>query len=245
MKKLYSIIITILFIGNVNSQVIQQRLLEVEADNVAKFESAVAKKTKMYNSKTGQARFSTWKILTGQNANNYIRMMHANSIGEFDNIDTSGNTFWQKTVGPLHKSVGNRIMTRHDESSYNPANANRNNHRRIIYYNYRDSGNKDFWMFRNRSKKVWEETGYNQRVTVMECNSGCNGNWVMVRFHHENFAGETDDWNSRPEFNKKYNELFGEGSLDEDLGRFRASLMDEGMRIRHHQYMPELSSPWN
>ena len=34
--------------------------------------------------------------------------MHANSIGEFDNIDTSGNTFWQKTVGPLHKSVGNR-----------------------------------------------------------------------------------------------------------------------------------------
>ena len=57
-------------------------------------------------------------------------------------------------------------------------------------------------MFRNRSKKVWGETAYNQRVTVMECNSGFNGNWVMVRFHHENFAGETDDWNSRPDFIK-------------------------------------------
>lgn len=238
-------IFSLLFIGNVNSQVIQQRLLEVEAVDVSKFESAVAKKTKMYNSKNGQTRFSTWKILTGQNANHYIRMMHAKSMGEFDNVDTSGNDFWQKTVGPLHKSVGNRIMTRNNESSYNPVNAKRNNHRRIIYYNYKDSGDKDFWIFRNRSKKVWEETAYNQRVTVMECNSGCNGNWVMVRFHHENFAGETDDWNSRPDFIKKYNELFGEGSLEQDSARFRASLMDDGMRVRHHQYMSELSSPWN
>ena len=245
MKKLFFTVLTLLFIGNVNSQVIQQRLLKVEPSDVSEFEAAVAKKTKMYNSKDGQMKFSTWKILTGQNANHYIRMMHGKSMDDFDNVDNVGNAFWQKTVGSLHESVGNRIMTRNNESSYAPENAERNNHRRIIYYNYKDSASKDFWMFRNRSKKVWEETSYNQRVSVMECNSGCDSNWVMVRFHHKNFAGESDDWESRPGFVKKYNELFGEGSLEQDLGRFRASLMPDGMRLRHHQRMPELSSPWN
>jgi hypothetical protein len=245
MKKIIFISLTLLFIGKVNSQVIQQRLLKVDPSDVAKFEAGVAKKTKMYNSRDGQTRFSTWKILTGQNANHYIRMMHGNSMDDFDNVDKVGNTFWQKTVGSLHESVGNRIMTRNDESSFVPENKERNNHRRVIYYNYKDSGSKDFWMFRNRSKKVWEQTSYNQRVTVMECNSGCNGNWVMVRFHHKNFAGESDDWDSRPDFVKSYNKLFGEGSLEQDSERFRASLMPEGMRVRHQQYMPELSSPWN
>jgi len=50
----------------------------------------------------------------------------------------------EKTIGPLHKSVGNQIMTRNNESSYNSVNAKRNNHRRVIYYNYKDSGDKDF-----------------------------------------------------------------------------------------------------
>ncbi len=245
MKKIFIPLLTFLFISNVNSQIIQQRLLKVDPADVSKFEAAVAKKTKMYNGKDGQARWVTFQIMTGKNAYHYVRMQIAQSMSEFDNIDTQGNSFWQKTVGPLHESEGNSIWKVNSEMTYNPKTQKRLNHRRVIFYNIKPSGLKDFWRFRDRSKKVWEEIGYENRVGVMNCISGCNSNWVQVRFHHKDFAGEDKDWSTRPEFNKKYNELFGEGSLDEDLERFRKSLMDDGRRVRHHKRMPELSSPWN
>ena len=69
------------------SQVIQSRVLKVDPANVDKFEAAVAKKTKMYNSKEDQPRWVTFQILTGPNAWNYVRMQIAQSPGEFDKVD--------------------------------------------------------------------------------------------------------------------------------------------------------------
>ena len=245
MKKIFFTILAVLCLSNLSAQVIQQRLLKVDPANVAEFEAAVSKKTKMYNSKDGQARWVTFQILTGNNAYNYVRMQIAQSMAEFDNVDKEGNAFWQKTVGPLHTSIGNRILSVNTAVTYTPKTQKRFNHRRVIFYNYKDSGEQDFWRYRERSKKIFEEMGYENRVGVMNCMSGCDGNWVQVRFHHKDFAGEANDWKDRPEFVKKYNELFGEGSHIEDRNKLRNSLMPDGMRVRHQKRMPELSSSWN
>jgi hypothetical protein len=116
------------------AQYLQSRLLEVSQENVAKFEAAVAEKTKMYNSKEGQPRYLTFRILTGPNAQNYVRMQYAQNISEFDKVDKVGNDFWFKTTGKLHTSKGNTMLSRNKEASYIPKENKMVNHRRILIY---------------------------------------------------------------------------------------------------------------
>lgn len=244
MKK---IIITLSFVFTVtfiNAQIIQSRLLVVEQANMEAFMEGVADKTKKYNSKKGQANYLTFQILTGKNAQNFIRMQVADSIQEFDNVDTKGNNYWFNKVGSLHKSIGNRIWSASKQTSYIVENNDRVNHRRIIYYNYKDSGEKDFWRFRERVKKAMAASNYGQNMNVLYCNSGCDGNVVQVRFHHENFTGERNDYGD-PLKNviEKYDELYGKDAYEQDSQKVYDSLLPNGRSIRHHVLIPELSSP--
>tara|TARA_B100000780_G_scaffold99397_1_gene69417 strand:+ start:153 stop:587 length:435 start_codon:yes stop_codon:yes gene_type:complete len=133
---------------------------------------------------------------------------------------------------------------KHKDASYSPENLERVDHRRIIYYNYQDSGEKDFWRFRERVKKAMTESKYGQRMSVFYCASGCDGNWVQVRFHHKNFAGERSDYAEPLKVMiEKYNSLYGKDAYEQDSEKVNATLMEDGRRIRHHKFMPEMSSP--
>ena len=120
MKNSIFFLLSFLMSLGLQAQYLQSRLLEVSQENVAKFEAAVAEKTKMYNSKEGQPRYLTFRILTGPNAQNYIRMQYAQNISEFDKVDKVGNDFWFKTTGKLHTSTGNTMLSRNKEASYIP-----------------------------------------------------------------------------------------------------------------------------
>ena len=117
--------------------------------------------------------------------------------------------------------------------------------RRIIYYNYKDSGEQDFWRFRRRVKIAMTESGYGSRMSVLVCSSGCEGNVVQVRFHHDGFTGQSSDY-GEPLQNMiaKYNELYGEDAYEQDSNSVDATLEDNGRIIRHHEIIPELSSSW-
>ena len=117
--------------------------------------------------------------------------------------------------------------------------------RRIIFYNYKDSKRQDFWRFRQRVAKAMEASSFPGRMSVFYCASGCNGNWVQVRFHHDSFTGQAET-NGEPLENyiAKYNEMYGNDSYEQDGDKMQESLMPDGMRVRHHEYLPELSSPW-
>ena len=131
MKKiLFGLIVSITI--SVNGQYLQSRLLKVNQSDAAKFEAAVEEKTKLYNSKEGQPRYLTFKILTGPYAQNYVRMQYADDLSEFDAIDKVGNDYWFKTTGKLHVSEGNRIFSRNAEATYSPEGAERVNHRGIL-----------------------------------------------------------------------------------------------------------------
>ena len=116
MKKILTLV-TFLFSFISTAQFLQSRLLKVEQKNMEKFMSAVANKTKLYNSKEGQPRYITFQILTGPEAQNFVRMQYAPKVEDFDKIDKVGNAYWQKTTGALHQSVGNRIWYRNVDAS--------------------------------------------------------------------------------------------------------------------------------
>ena len=96
-----------------------------------------------------------------------------------------------------------------------------------------------------RVKRAMTESGYPSRVSVLVCNSGCNGNVVQVRFHHDGFVGQSSDY-GEPLQNliAKYNEIFGDESYAQDSAKMSESLEENGRLIRHHEYLPELSSSW-
>ena len=213
-----------------------------------KFMSGVAKKTQMYNNSEDSDKFYTFQILTGPNATDFIRVRWMESINELDNpIDADELAYWNKNARPHYTEGAARIWSRNANLSHVPEDSGNTNLRRVIYYNYKDSGEQDFWRFRQRVKKAMVESGYKSAMNVLGCASGCNGNWVQVRFHHDGYAGQSADYGEPLQaMIEKYNELYGNDAYEQDSEKVDASLMPEGRRIRHLMLMPEMSSSsWN
>ena len=85
MKKIIFMLSFILIATTMNAQIIQSRLLTVDQDNMEKFMEGVAEKTKLYNSKKGQARYLTFQILTGKNAPTFFHHQLFPSVSTLSN----------------------------------------------------------------------------------------------------------------------------------------------------------------
>ena len=195
MKKITITFLLILFVSSLSAQVGQARILEVKDGHMDKFMSGVAKKTQMYNNSEDSEKFYTFQILTGPNATDFIRVRWMESINELDNpVDADELAYWNKNARPHYTEGAARIWSRNANLSHVPEESGNTNLRRVIYYNYKDSGEQDFWRFRQRVKKAMVESGYGSAMNVLGCASGCNGNWVQVRFHHDGYAGQSADY---------------------------------------------------
>ncbi|MDC0984788.1 hypothetical protein OAR06_02510, partial [Flavobacteriaceae bacterium] len=200
----------------------------------------------MYNNSEDSEKFYTFQILTGPNATDFIRVRWMESMNELDNpVDADELAYWNKNARPYYTEGAARIWSRNANLSHVPEESGNTNLRRVIYYNYKDSGEQDFWRFRQRVKKAMVESGYGSAMNVLGCASGCNGNWVQVRFHHDGYAGQSADYGEPLQaMIEKYNELYGNDAYEQDSDKVDATLMPEGRRIRHLMLMPEMSSSW-
>ena len=243
MKKLLLLSISLIFSNISLAQVIQARVLDIEPMNLAKMKSAVAEKTKLYNSKKGTTRFSTFEILSGPNANNLWRVQHGNEIGDFDSsVSSQELDYWWKMTGKLHTPLANRFWYLNKDATYIPEGYKRLNHRRVIIYKLIPGKEKDFWRYRTRLVNAMKEAGWKNRVGVMSCMSGCNGNWVMVRYHHKDLSSmQEENSNMFSKVVEKYNQIYGEESYEDDYTNIQLSVLEN---ISHFQkLLPELSSP--
>ena len=243
MKRVFLLTVSIL-ISNISlAQVIQARVLDIEPTNLPKMKAAVAAKTKLYNSKEGSTRFSTFEILSGPNSNDLWRVQHGNEIGDFDSsVSKKELDYWWKMTGELHTPLANRFWSLNKNATYIPEGYKRLNHRRVLIYKLIPGKEKDFWRYRTRLVKALKEAGWKNRVGVMSCMSGCNGSWVMVRYHHKDLTSMQEE-NSKtfPKVVEKYEELYGEGSYEDDSINVQLSVSEN---ISHYQkLLPELSSP--
>jgi hypothetical protein len=244
MKKITITLLLLLFVSSLSAQVGQARVLEVKDGHMDKFMSGVAKKTQMYNNSEDSDKFYTFQILTGPNATDFIRVRWMESINELDNpIDADELAYWNKNARPHYTEGAARIWSRNANLSHVPEDSGNTNLRRVIYYNYNDSGEWDFWRFRQRVKKAMEESNYGSAMNVLWCSSGCTGNWVQVRFHHDGYVGQAADYGEPLQaMIEKYNELYGEDAYEQDSNSVDSGLTEDGRRIRHLLLRPEMSS---
>ena len=244
-KKIISIVVLTLFVKSLSAQVGQARTLIVNDGDMEKFTSGISKKTQMYNNTEGSDTYYTFQILSGPNSNNFIRVRWMESIGDIDSnsANSEEQKYWNKNVAPFYTEGTSRIWTRNDNTSYSPEMSSGTNLRRVIYYNYKDSGEQDFWTFRLRVKNAMSESGYGSAMNVLWCSSGCTGNWVQVRFHHDGYVGQESDYGEPLQsMISKYNELYGADAYEQDGNKVDDALTENGRRIRHLRLIPEMSS---
>ena len=146
-------------------------------------------------------------------------------------------------IASCSQSLANRIWTVNSDATYQPEEARTGNHRRGLHYKLIPGKERDFWRYRTRLKAALKASGWPSRVGVMNCQSGCNGRWVQIRYHHESFAGEAkDNQEMFPVVVAKYNEMYGEEAYKDDSDRLAQSVSDSW--TQHQKLRPEMSSNW-
>jgi hypothetical protein len=246
MKNLLILILTLSF--SFSSSQITTRTIEVKDGQMDKFIEMAGKKTKKYNNEEGSASFFTYEILTGSNAGKIWRMRAA-SAEYMDNWDVNSeeSKYWQKNVGPYinNGSVNGMYMWNYVGPMSHNVDSEGQNHTMVLSYRFKDSGEQDFWRFRERvvaARKAMENTPKGSMHTVY-CTSGCNGNLALILFEYESFTDQQRyNQEELPKMIEKYNELFGNDAYEQDGDKVDQSLVENGRGRIHMRFIPEASS---
>jgi hypothetical protein len=155
------------------------------------FVKAAGEKTQKFNNDENNFAFSTFEILSGTDTGKIFRVQ----VGSPEMMDGGLNpeeaNYWSKNVDKYIKSnsSGRTIMwTRNANASVVPESSENHNLRMVMFYNYKDSAEQDFWRFRGRQAKARAAMGddqVNSAMHVMNCASGCDGKWVAIFFTYE------------------------------------------------------------
>ena len=101
MKNIYLFVLSFVLITSANSQVIRYTVMDVDSKDREKFETALANKTKIYNSKKGQQEVYTFSITSGKDVYKYGRVVVNESFGDFGNNQrntSEGVKYFRKNV---------------------------------------------------------------------------------------------------------------------------------------------------
>ena len=248
MKNLLILLLTLNF-TLASSQIYTTRTIEIEAGQMDKFIESAGKKTQKFNNDENNFAYYTFEILSGENTGKIFRVQVGSPEMMDSGLDQAELDYWGKNVGPYIKSnsVGRTIMwSRADDASFVPESSSDNDLRMVMFYNYKDSGEQDFWRFRERQAKARAAMGDDQldsAMNVMVCGSGCDGNWVAIFFSYESFEAQRQiNQDGLPKLRDMYNELYGGGSYEQDVNKVDASLMPNGRRNVHMRLIREASS---
>ncbi|MDG1247729.1 MAG: hypothetical protein P8N64_05160 [Flavobacteriaceae bacterium] len=246
MRNILLILLTLTF-SFATSQ-ITTRTIEVKSGQMEKFIEMAGKKTKKFNNEEGAARFWTYEILTGSDAGKIWRM-RGSDAEYMDNWDANSeeSNYWQKNVGPYiaNGSVNGMYMWNYvGEMSHNVDSKNQN-HVMGLVYKFKDSGEQDFWRFRERivaARKAMDTQPKGSMHSII-CTSGCNGNTALILFEYESYSDQ-QSYNQEmlPKMIEKYNELYGNDAYEQDGSKVDNALVENGRGRLHLRFIPEASS---
>ena len=115
----------------------------------------------------------------------------------------------------------------------------------MLIYNYKDSGEEDFWRFRERvvAARQAMDTAPKGSMHSVVCASGCNGNVALILFEYESWEDQQKyNQENLPKMIEKYNELYGNDAYEQDGSKVDKALTENGRGRVHLRFIPEASS---
>ena len=195
---------------------------------VDKFEKAVAKKTKMFNTKEGSIIF-TYRVLTGNNSGNYERYLVGQKSSSYDLDRSDELEYWEKNVAPYGDPVGGQVRWLMEEwASISDAAAPKYLQKLVLRYKPGMEANVSRFIY--RWGKTWEKRNPNAWRRAFSVVSGGDLNLFVVF----NGFNEFGAWTENPEstWEEDYNELFGWEQYSADRKNFEKSLREWNGAIR-------------
>lgn len=207
------------------------------------FEKAAAKKTTMFN-KTQETAISTYRIITGSNTGNYVRVQGNKSPADYDVDRSAEGKYWNENVAKYLAKNGEHVRWRRlNNGSYDPdpEDTTPSKYVRRTFYNVKADKVMHFRRALYRMSKVAEKRGWEGRSLYRLISGGNRHQFVVAQGFDTYKRAETAELETTTE--EDYNELFGWGSWDEDWKNFDRALEYWGEQSDLLQYVPEMSTP--
>ena len=213
-----------------------------KTDMVQKFESAVALKTKTFNSSPELGIF-TYKVITGPNSGTYERVEANKKPADYDMDRSVEGAYWDKNVAKyIAKEQGQKRWQRLKNGSYNfdPATGTPSQYITRTVYDVKADKIMHFRRFMSRITEILTLREMEGNVLLFRLVSGGSRNQFIRVVGFSTY--ERMMKSSETTWEEDYNKLFGWGSWSEDIANFDASLEMYGEKAETLQLMPALSS---
>ena len=195
---------------------------------VDKFEKAVAKKTKMFNSEEGDI-ILTYKVLTGNNAGIYERYLVSQKASSYDLDRSDELEYWAKNVAPYGDPVGGQQRWQLAEPLNIGEGAKKYMNKRIfvIKNGMDDHVYKYLW----RQGKVVEKRNPDAVRRAFRLVSGGDTQILAVFSLFDSYPWPEND--SETSYQEDYDEMFGWKQEEMDYKNMMKSLRDWGGAQRY------------
>jgi len=248
MKKIILLVFVLpLFVfsqNNPNREYWQINRWDAKTGMTAEFESAVAKKTKKYNTTTENG-IMTFQIITGPDQGKYMRVVGPKESAFFDEGFSDEYSYWQKNVMPyVADSNGNKRTWRVTGLGYNWDNDQPPmNYVRFTTVRLKSGLGRDFFHFLANDAKVKMEHGFTGVRGVFLLESG--GQWEVHIVEPYNSHAEPRGKYPAEDFDYRdaYNEINGWRALEHDRKKRDEAIRDYGGEIIETlMFRPEMST---
>ena len=209
---------------NPNQTFLTSFVYEAKEGMADKFESAAAKKTKMYNSDEGNIIW-TYRISTGQNQGNYVRFLIGQSSEDYGQDKSKELDYWQKNVSPYANVVSGaqNWALRGGLSIGEDSPAAKYLERSTVVMRPGKESNVYKFLYRQGviMDKAYEGSALRRVFTLV---SGGNTQTIAVFRAFNEFPHWSDQTNQSWE--EMYNEEFGWNQLEIDSDAFNNSIIE-------------------
>ncbi|MGB2152406.1 MAG: hypothetical protein ACPH57_08445 [Flavobacteriaceae bacterium] len=188
-----------------------------------KFEAAAAAKTKMFNASPNNL-IVTYKIMTGDNAGVYERIMPFQTSADYDKDKSKELNYWSTNVSKYcTPKGGQQIWQRLKWADVNVSEeANPSKHLMKTVFIVKQDQLDHFYRFIERIGKVQGKFNKDISSITLRLHSGGNRNLFVRYVGFEKHEREPSDIENTWE--EEYNEMFGWNSWTNDIEMFDQSL---------------------
>ena len=207
------------------------------------FMDAAAEKTAKFNG-TADHAMSSYRIVTGRNTGTFVRISGPLSSADYDVDRSAEGKYWQENVSKyVGQDLGSQRWQQLNDGTMNftPGEGEPAKYFEQTFYDVKPGKVNHFRRFQSRVVENLKKRKVPVQRGLFRLVSGGNTSLFVVTDFFNTYKREQNP-ETENRWEDDYNELFGNGSWDEDLENFRSSFEAWGVERQTLQLVPEMTT---